>query len=361
MKSRQRLLGALRGEKIDRVPWSPFLAYYFENLPKEIQEEGQFAYFQKMGADPLLRGFHKLTKCTFLNCDIEKKSVGRDRYTIYHTPVGDLVERGVYSESGDTTFLVDHPVETVEQFKTLQYMYEHMRIEPDMEAFETDLKRYGDDALLLPTIGVWQKTAFQSMVEHWVGTENLVYAIYDEPEVVEECLAVMQERDKETIRISLNSSADGFIFWEDSSTTNISPEFFQKYTAPEIDQWGDMIHSAGKLLVHHACGHLKDLLPLMAKTKIDAIESISPPPTGNVTLQQADAILPEHIALIGGLEPVRLLNGSVENVCQDAEELLRDLAGRRFILGNSDSCPPHVEYEKFTAVTRLVHALGRKE
>ncbi len=354
MKSRQRLLGALRGEKIDRAPWAPFLAYYFENLPEEIQQKGQFDYFQKMGADPLLRGFHRLTKCTYLNCEIEQKSAGRERYVIYHTPVGDLVEKHIYSPDGNTTFLVGHPVETAEQFQTLQYLHEHMLIEPDMEAFEADFKRYGDDALLLPTIGVHQKTAFQSMVEHWVGTENLVYAIYDEPEAVEKCLEVMQARDEETVRISLNSSADGFIFWEDSSTTNISPAIFEKYTMPEINQWGEMIHQKNKLLVHHACGHLKDLLPLMAQTKIDAIESISPPPTGNVTLQEAQAVLPEHIALIGGLEPVRLLNGSVEDVCGDAKELLRDLADRRFVLANSDSCPPGVEYEKFTAVTELV-------
>lgn len=310
-----------------------------------------------MGADPLLRGFHRLTKCTFQNCDIEEKSAGRERFVIYHTPAGDLVEKYIYSPDGNTTFLVGHPVETAEQFQTLQYMYEHMLIEPDMEAFEADFKRYGDNALLLPTIGVRQKTAFQSMVEHWVGTENLVYAIYDEPEVVEECLAVMQARDDETVRISLTSSADGFIFWEDSSTTNISPDFFAKYTMPQVNRWGDMIHQSGKLLVHHACGHLKDLLPLMAQTNIDAIESISPPPTGNVTLQQAHAILPEHIALVGGLEPVRLLNGSVEDVCNDARELLHDLADRRFILANSDSCPPGVAYEKFTAVTKLVEQM----
>lgn len=356
MKSRQRLLGALRGEKIDRVPWSPFFAYYWENLPKEIQEKGQFDYFRNMGADPLLRGFHRLTRCTFLNCEIEQKSSGRNRYTTYHTPVGDLFEKAVYSEQGDTTFLVEHPVQTAEQFRTLQYMYENMRIEPDMEAFESDYHRYSDDALLLPVIGVECKTAFQSMVEHWVGTENLAYALYDEPEAVEECLAVMQARDEETVRISVNSSADGFIFWEDSSTTNISPTFFEKYTMPEINRWGELIHAHEKLLVHHACGHLRDLIPLMARTQIDAIESISPPPTGNISLQDAAAMLPEHIALIGGLEPVRLLTGTTESVCDDARTLLKDLSGRRFVLGNSDSCPPNVEYEKFLAVTELVNS-----
>lgn len=287
-------------------------------------------------------------------CEIQQKTAGREQYVTYHTPVGDLIEKYVYSAQGNTRFLTGHPVETAEQFRTLQYMYEHLRIEPDMEAFETDFQRYGDDALLLPTVGVQQNTAFQSMVEHWAGTENLTYALYDEPEVVEECLAVMQERDGETVRISVDSAADGFLFWEDSSTTNISPDFFARYAAPEINGWGEMIHRNGKMLIHHACGPLKDLLPLMANTSIDAIESISPPPTGNVTLQQAAAVLPNHIALIGVLEPVHLLNGTVEDVCEDARTLIRDLAGRRFVLANSDSCPPNVAYEKWIAVTRVV-------
>lgn len=354
MKSRQRLLGAIRGDAIDRMPWSPFLAYYWEHLPAGIQKMGQFEYLRQMGADPLLRGFHCLSNCIYKNCEIIDKVVGREHFRTFHTPVGDLTERSVRSDLGETLFLVDHPVKTAEDFKILQYIHENMVIAPDMERFEQDFKLYGDDALLLPLLGVHCKTAFQSLVEHWVGTVALTYALYDEPDVVEECLAVMQARDEETVRNAVNSSADGFIFWEDSSTTNISPAFFEKYTKPEIDRWGDLVHDNGKLLIHHACGHLKDLLPLMGSSNIDAIESISPPPTGNVTLQEAAAIVPDHIALIGGLEPVRLLSGTVEDVKNDARQLIRDLSGRRFVLANSDSCPPGVAYEKFLAVTELV-------
>ena len=354
MKSRQRLLGAIRGEAIDRVPWSPFLAYYWEHLPAQTQKMGQFEYLQQMGADPLLRGFHCLYRSVYKNCEIEDKVVGRESFRTFRTPVGSLTERSVLSENGNTWFLVDHPVKTAEDFKILQYIHEHMVIEQDSARFEEDLKLYGDDALLLPLLGVHCKTAFQSLVEHWVGTVDLTYALYDEPEMVEECLAVMQAKDEQTLQISVDSQADGFIFWEDSSTTNISPAFFEKYTKPEIDRWGQVVHENGKLLIHHACGHLKDLLPLMGSSNIDAIESISPPPTGNVTLQEAAAILPVHIALIGGLEPVRLLSGTVDNVRADAQALLDDLKGRRFVLANSDSCPPGVSYEKFMAVTELV-------
>ncbi len=359
MRSRRRLLAALRGEETDRVPWSPFLAYYFESLPEAVRRKGQFDYLRAMGADPLLRGFHRLTRCTFRGCEREETVRGRERFVTWRTPVGSLTERYVYSPGGDTTFLTGHPVETAEQFKTLTYLFEHLRVEPDTEAFEADLRRFGDDALLLPTVGVGDKTAFQSLVEHWVGTENLAYAVYDEPDALGECLAVMQARDEETVRLSLASGADGFIFWEDSSTTNISPAFFERYVMPEINRWGELIHGAGKLLVHHACGHLRALLPLMAQTDIDAVESISPPPTGDISLREARALLPGHIALIGGLEPTRLLGGSVEDVLDDARALLRDLSGSRFVLANSDSCPPGVEYEKFLAVTDLVRSRGR--
>lgn len=354
MKSKQRLLAALRGEPIDRVPWSPFLAYYFENLPQEVIRQGQFAYLQKMGADPLLRGFHHLVSYTYRNCEISECISGGERFVTFDTPVGKLKERYVYSRAGNTWFLTDHPVSTRQDFGVLQYIFEHMTMEPDFAGFEADSASFAEDALLLPTVGVASKTAFQSLVEHWVGTEQLAYALADMPEAVEECLAVMQQRDEESVRLSLNSSADGFIFWEDSSTGNISPSMFRAYTAPEINRWGRLIHREGKLLVHHACGLLKSLIPLMANTDIDAIESITPPPTGNISLEDAAALLPEHIALVGGLDPVRLLNCTVEEICEDARTLLQQMQGRRFILANADSCPPGVAYEKFLALGELV-------
>ena len=56
---------------------------------------------------------------------------------------------------------------------------------------------------------------------------------------------------------------------------------------------------------------------------------------------------------------MRLLSGTVDDVRRDAQELLRDLSGRRFVLANSDSCPPGVAYKKFLAVTELVRQSGQ--
>lgn len=67
--------------------------------------------------------------------------------------------------------------------------------------------------------------------------------------------------------------------------------------------------------------------------------------------------LPERIALIGGIEPTFFLNESKEVLFHYVGELLEQIWGSRYVLGNSDSCPPGVAYEKFTAVSEYIRAI----
>ena len=61
------------------------------------------------------------------------------------------------------------------------------------------------------------------MIEHHVGTEELNYTLADYPEKVENCLSVMKENSKKCADIAVESKVEVFIFWEDSSTLNVSP------------------------------------------------------------------------------------------------------------------------------------------
>lgn len=354
MQPKERLLAALSGREIDRLPWSPFLAYYWEDQPAAVQKRGQLAFLQELGADPLLRGSHVLHHVQENGFTIRTEQSGNERLTVYETPVGNLRLRHVYSPAGNTWFLVEHPVRSIEDFRLLGWIFEHLSVTPNLGEFETDARRFGQDALCVPVIGADCKTCFQSMVERWVGTVELAYAVADFPKVVEETLQSMLNVSLQTVDIAMQSSAEAFIFWEDSSTTNISPAMFERYVAPEINAWGRRIHADGRYLIHHACGHLHDLIPLMAKTEIDMIESISPPPTGNIELWQARAILPDHIGLCGGIEPTVFLNSSIDDLEIYVNDLIKRMGNNRFILANSDSCPPGVAIEKFKRVTRLV-------
>lgn len=359
MTPKERILAAIRGESVDRTPWSPFLAYWWEAQREQLRRPGQLSYMESVGADPLLRGFGAAWQVEF--CGVERSAseragVRRERLS---TPVGALELGYRYSREGDTWFLVEHPVRRLEELKVLQWIYEHARVTPSGEADEL-WRAAGERGVVLPLVGVECKTCFQSLIEKWVGTENMAYFAADAPEKVEECLLTMRYASERTAELSADSAAEGFIFWEDSSTTNISPDMFARFAAPEIAAWGNALHSAGKLLVHHACGHLAGLLERMGALPIDAIESISPPPTGDIDIGDAFELLPRHVALIGGIEPVFFLNCTDAELEARVDELIKISRGRRYVLANSDSCPPGVSERKFKTVSEAVRALSPK-
>lgn len=97
ISSKERLLNAITGKEIDRVPWSPFLAYYWDKLPAAVQKKGQLSYLLEMGADPLLRGFLNLFDTEIQNCSIRQTEHGNKRYEILETKVGTLTKEFTYS------------------------------------------------------------------------------------------------------------------------------------------------------------------------------------------------------------------------------------------------------------------------
>lgn len=171
LTTKDRLLRTIKGLDTDRISWSPFLAYYWESLPVEIQNRGQVDFLQQIGADPLLRGFHELSTVNYKNCTISTKTAGNQKTITYETKVGMLTEVYTYATDSGTWFLTGYPVKSEEDFKILQYLYENMEISENYTEFERDYSQLGDTGLYLPVIGTKCKTAFQALVRH--GRLNL--------------------------------------------------------------------------------------------------------------------------------------------------------------------------------------------
>ncbi len=52
MSAHDRTGCCVQGEPTDHLPFSPFLAYVWESFPRAIQEQGQLAFHQRIGATP---------------------------------------------------------------------------------------------------------------------------------------------------------------------------------------------------------------------------------------------------------------------------------------------------------------------
>lgn len=354
MTSKQRLLAAIRGEEVDHIPFSPFLAYYFDFLPAEVRAKGELAYLKEMGADPLLRGGVCAYRTHLERCTVSQKTSGKKRYETIETPFGPLCSEYTYVEQANTWFLTKHPVTDAEQIPAAIAYFEDLQIDEAIREADEAVDALGEDGLHLAILGTHMKSAYQYLLENLVGTENLIYLTMDDPDKLAELLDIMKHKNLETVQITAKSKAAACISWEDSSTTNVSPSLYCTYIQPELDCWCKTLAQAGKPYVQHACGHINDLLLPMAEQGIAAVESISPAPTGNVTMEKAFSVLPDQVALIGGIEPTQILNDPVDSLLEYAEKLMQLKGKHGFVLANSDSCPPGVAYEKFEKLSRFV-------
>ena len=365
MQSKERILRAMRGEEVDRVPFCPFLTYWWESQPDEFTSKGELNFLESIECDPLFRGHWPMTannyedmcicKSIIKDCEIKTEFVN-DKYkkVTYETTRGNLVLGYRYAEVSDSWFLTEYPVVEEEDFELLRYITENTTLVPNYERYDQVAAELGDRGLLLPLIHPEGKTAFQKMVEHWCGTENLIYALMDFPDTVRKTVDALVNLSMEAARIAAASNAEAFISWEDTSTTNISPELYREWILPEINGWCDILHASGKIYVQHACGHLKALLKDIGNSKIDVLESVTPIPIGDIEMQDVVDTLPEHIAVLGGLGAIQFLEHTEDQVEEDGRTLVKVMKGKRFLLANSDSCPPGISIEKFKRLAKVV-------
>ena len=357
MNSRERLIEALHGRPVDHIPFSPFLAYVWESFPRNIQEAGHLAFYHSVGADPLWRGAPCPVRAIRSELMESRTIAEGDRETTYvTTPVGQLRFVRARSTLGNTSFLVEHPLKTEADFKVWMWVEEHTRYESNLEAVRAHFAGNGKVGLSIGGLVPRGKSAYQDLVEFFVGTEELVYAQVDYPDTVRTLWETMVANDLKAVGMSLESEYDYFISWEDSSTQNYSPGQYDEFIGSEIGEWCRRLDEAGKHYIQHACGHVAALTRRMRDHGVFAIESISPPPTGNITIREARAEVGDTMGIIGGIEPTILLDLPEKELPAYVETVIQEGQGGPFVLANSDSCPPGVTVEKFRIVSEVARS-----
>ncbi len=357
MTTRQRISEALQNPN-SKPTFSPNLVYYWEHRDDEYTKRGTNGIVdytnQVLGGEALLRGYRPCYKIKYNFPVIEKWVEETKTKTItYQLPVGDLVITYKYSPEANSMALIGHAIHDEEDLKKLIYLLQHTDIEYNEEVDEL-VEKHGENAFVVGLVGFGMKTATQYMIEYWCGIENFTYLLMDEEELVMEAIELMKSLDMKTIHCAIQSKAEYFISWEDSSELLTSPTWFEQFIATELNEWCDALHANGKKYMLHACGHLNSLIPKIAKTKIDAIESITPAPTGNADLKVVHELFPKNIAIIGGLDPLMLIKGDKEEVREKVFDLIDTFKGRPLIVANSDSLPPQVTEETLQYVSALV-------
>lgn len=355
MTSRERLQALFSNQTPDRVG-SSFLInpYYTNSLPGKPDP---IEFMRGIGADIIDRDC-PLPYTIRYTGGVELREEYKDGITrvIFETPVGTVWESYKGKRAwGDIPFKQESFLKEEEDYKILQYVFEHSHFEPSYEWFAERDAMIGDAGIVVPQI-----TEFRSSLEYLCedNVQRTVYDMMDYPDVVGSFLEVLKAKNLEACRVAVESPAEVFNIWEDSSTTLVSPSLFEEYVLPEFKAFTSIVNGAGKKLIHHACGHIKDLLPLMYTEEVYAFESITPRGTGNIDMTDLAEAWKDKFLVIGGLDPMFLIHCSMDELREKVAAVMDEMGEykRRFIIANGDSLPPGVQPEKLQMIVEMAQA-----
>ncbi|NIM96001.1 MAG: hypothetical protein GTO18_20060 [Anaerolineales bacterium] len=383
MSGRERILAALQGQPIDRIPFVPLIDIYtLLDMPSEVQgalqEASSKGYWQgilqasrAIGCDIMLRHVDVTTtisaKAPHLQgfgefqdpVQVSSRMDGSLLIETLETPVGTL--KGTWG-STDAHGWIPHPIKHLvndhEELKIFQYAVEHLSNEapaPDYENFLDAENEVGDEGIATTS---FLNTPLMHMIETVWGLENTYYLLHDYPEEVEEILDRLHQAQRLIVERIADSPAKVVIEYENTSSTLLSPEIFRKYCLPYLNKYADLLRSADKIYLVHMCGKLHSFIEDFVDARFDGIADISPKPTGDLDLDEATASLPGK-TIIGGIDANTFISQDFKDVeTQVADLITRIKPFRGVLLGSADTAPRGTRVETFRLIQHLVNTLG---
>ncbi|MBI3945036.1 MAG: hypothetical protein HY321_03895 [Armatimonadetes bacterium] len=324
MTSRERLLAAIRGEPVDRVPVAPFglgRVAPDSDIGRELIAKTDPFLTIGAGADPFLGSGVPITTTT----------EGGTTTTVIHTPKGDLVRR--HRRTAVTTAQVEFPLKCpadAEKLLSLPYSPPAINLEPYRQWRE----RIGEEGLVMGDVG-----DAVCLPATWFSPEDFCLAWADAPDVLRALCAVASQRLLGYVGRLLAEGVDAFrIVGGEYASVQLGPRGFRELVTPFDTELVALMHRHGAIVHYHNHGHMGDCLDLLADLGMDALDPLEAPPWGDTDLRAAMARIGDRVCLVGNLDDMEVVDRlPTEQVLAIARERLEAAGDRHFVLGGTSS------------------------
>jgi uroporphyrinogen-III decarboxylase len=188
-------------------------------------------------------------------------------------------------------------------------------------------------------------------------------ALLDDPGKVKACLAALSEGTVELMRGQARAGADAVLISSAFAGAGlISPDHYREFVLPCERAIIDGFHEEfpDVPVYTHTCGSIGDRLELLAETGTSGIDTLDPPPLGNVDLADAKSRIGERLFIKGNMDPVNtVLMGTPETTFADATRRIAiGKPGGGYILSTACSVAPAAPTENIVQLRAAVDASG---
>jgi hypothetical protein len=353
---RRRWLAAIRMQPVDRLPFWPKLGGGYARVQADPFRGMELAALHDWIGSDRHEGIGGCWKETRRRTSAECRKTDGTRRTVFRTPHGDTEQIERFDEPSQAWHPMRFPVQTVEHVRWMTDFWSDANVEPDPDACRKTQERkreIGETAVTAFSIG---ESPLMHWVEHLAGIENAQYLLADHTQEVETLFDAMHRVLLRRTEIAASHHpADLLYFTENTSTTLISPDQYRRHCLRHLTAYGEILRAADRNLVLHMCGHLKALLPDLARVPARAFEAFTSPTLGNTTLLDGRTACPDT-CLVGGTNAMLWLRPAKEIVAQIEKALIALPHHRGIVLTSAGVMPPRCAPETIRTVCAWVHA-----
>ncbi|HID11310.1 MAG TPA: hypothetical protein EYP17_08435 [Candidatus Latescibacteria bacterium] len=140
----------------------------------------------------------------------------------------------------------------------------------------------------------------------------------------------------------------------------ISPAMWEEFLGEGFRQYIALAHSYRVKVMHHTCGSVRPLIPLMLERGLDVLQSLQPE-ASDMDPWALKAEFEERLSFQGGISVQRTLPfGTPEEVKREVRDRIEALApGGGYILGTAHNIQADVPLDNFKALLEAYREYGR--
>jgi hypothetical protein len=224
-----------------------------------------------------------------------------DHWNIRHileTPVGTV--ESIASRNLDVDVSSDSPqthfVKEPQDWHVVNYLFRRMlqEMRPNYDEMARDQDELGETGY---TIAFIDKTPYQRAWIELASLERTVFDCVDKPDEFLEYLEIQKAYHTRVAEIAAECPSD-LVLVNDNITNTISPRYYEEYCSATYQLYADAFQGTDKILAVHHDGLLAHLKEEIAVSPFQIVDSLTVPPSGDVSMSEARTMWPGKIPFV---------------------------------------------------------------
>ena len=363
MTFRERTLRIFRRQPVDNVVYQPRIEHWYNvnkrdgTLPPRYRDMSLLQVFDDLGCSIRTYGFFNPCVKYSYGPEFKSESVRKDGMLItrWTTPVGSVEMHQVFTPLAHRT--VKYPIELPQDAKVIEWMLRDRAVSFDMELFAKNDALVGDRAA--PMIYI-PRVNMQRLFIEFMGYENTIFALHDDPRLIELLVKVIDETDDAILDVVAKSPVELINFGDNLDQNMLSPPLLERFVLPAYYHRIERLRAAGKFTFAHWDGSCKLYLPYAKASRLDGIEALTPIPQGDVTIEEIKAALGD-IILLDGVPMTYFLPHEDYSEFEAVTRRIIETFSPNLILGVSDEPSPVCDIERVRRVAEILKEYERPD